>query len=125
MSPTPHLATAHDKMLLTLCDAGAPWSEIRAKWKAMTGDNTAYSTLPNRYSRLKAAYVVIPEEEYAGLLEAKQEVDGEIERERWGRVAERMVEKGGGRWSGEEVRVQWGRLMVWDGEGRGEGGEGE
>ena len=34
-------------------EAGKPWPEIREMWKAETGQETAGSTLPNRYSRIK------------------------------------------------------------------------
>jgi hypothetical protein len=44
------LCADHDKMLIDWKEAGRPWDEIRKKWHEMTGDLTATSTLPNRYS---------------------------------------------------------------------------
>ena len=43
-----------DRMLVTLRDNGDNWAKIRKQWKEMTGLDTAASTLPVRYSRLKA-----------------------------------------------------------------------
>ncbi|KAI4265327.1 MAG: hypothetical protein L6R38_009503 [Xanthoria sp. 2 TBL-2021] len=41
-------ASTADKTLVSMKEAGKPWSEIRAKWLEMTGQDTASSTLPNR-----------------------------------------------------------------------------
>lgn len=43
-----------DRMLVTSRDNGENWAKIRKEWKEMTGLDTAASTLPVRYSRLKA-----------------------------------------------------------------------
>jgi hypothetical protein len=51
-----------DRMLLHMKDVEAkPWAEIRATWKAMTGQDTASSTLPNRYNRLKVNLMALEE----------------------------------------------------------------
>lgn len=51
-----------DRMLLHMKDVeGKPWADIRATWKAMTGQDTASSTLPNRYNRLKANLMELKE----------------------------------------------------------------
>jgi len=51
-----------DRMLLHMKDVeGKPWAEIRATWKAMTGQETASSTLPNRYNRLKVNLMALEE----------------------------------------------------------------
>jgi hypothetical protein len=50
-----------DKMLLHMKNVqDKPWAEIREIWKAMTGQRTASSTLPNRYNRLKAKLMPAP-----------------------------------------------------------------
>lgn len=43
-----------DKELITLREAGSEWKVIRARWEELTGEQTATSTLPNRYARLKS-----------------------------------------------------------------------
>jgi hypothetical protein len=50
MGTTYDLCGEHDKMLIDMRDSGKSWDEIRKAWENMTGDKTAYSTLPNRYS---------------------------------------------------------------------------
>lgn len=46
-------ADAADKMLVRMKDKGRSWAGIRKAWEKKTGQKTAASTLPNRYSRLK------------------------------------------------------------------------
>lgn len=48
-----------DRMLVTLRDNGDDWAKIRKQWKEMTGLDTAASTLPTRYSRLKASMMTL------------------------------------------------------------------
>lgn len=47
-------ASAADRMLVTMRGQGADWGTIRALWKDITGQDTATSTLPVRYIRIKA-----------------------------------------------------------------------
>lgn len=47
-------ASAADRMLVTMRGQGAEWGKIRALWKDITGQDTAKSTLPVRYIRIKA-----------------------------------------------------------------------
>lgn len=44
------LCAEHDKMLIDMRDSGESWADIRKAWEEKTGDATATSTLPNRYS---------------------------------------------------------------------------
>ncbi|MCJ1400359.1 hypothetical protein MMC11_003564 [Xylographa trunciseda] len=46
-------ATEADRKLVQMKEAGNSWVEIREMWKTETGQDTAGSTLPNRYSRIK------------------------------------------------------------------------
>jgi hypothetical protein len=50
MPTTYELCAEHDKMLVDMRDSRKSWDDIRKAWEEMTGDKTAYSTLPNRYS---------------------------------------------------------------------------
>ena len=53
-------ASDADKMLLHMKDVeNKPWAEIRKMWTGMTSQETASSTLPNRYNRLKANLMVL------------------------------------------------------------------
>lgn len=47
-------ASAADRMLVTMRGQGTEWGKIRALWKDITGQDTAKSTLPVRYTRIKA-----------------------------------------------------------------------
>ena len=61
-------ASDADKMLLHMKDVeNKPWAEIRKMWKVMTGQETASSTLPNRYNRLKANLMVLKEGDVSAL----------------------------------------------------------
>ncbi|MCJ1378660.1 hypothetical protein MMC17_001759 [Xylographa soralifera] len=46
-------ASEADRKLVQMKEAGKSWPEIREMWKTETGQETAGSTLPNRYSRIK------------------------------------------------------------------------
>lgn len=48
-----------DRMLVSMRDNGEDWAKIRKEWKEVTGSDTAASTLPTRYSRLKASMTVL------------------------------------------------------------------
>lgn len=48
-----------DRMLVSMRDSGEDWAKIRKQWKEVTGSDTAVSTLPTRYSRLKASMTVL------------------------------------------------------------------
>lgn len=48
-----------DRMLLSMRDSGEDWAKIRKQWNEVTGSDTAASTLPTRYSRLKASMTVL------------------------------------------------------------------
>lgn len=50
-----------DKMLVTMKDNGEDWITIRAAWAAATGQVTAGSSLPNRYSRIKVQIMDLEE----------------------------------------------------------------
>ena len=47
-------ASEADRMLVTMKDDGKNWVEIRKKWTEVTGQETASSSLPNRYARIKS-----------------------------------------------------------------------
>ncbi|KAK3056908.1 hypothetical protein LTR09_001946 [Extremus antarcticus] len=106
------LCAEHDKMLIDMRDRGDAWPDIRAAWEKMVGDKTAHSTLPNRYSRLKSNFVVIKEEDNAKLIEAKQEIEADFEREMWSKIAERMVAKGADDYKADALHRQYKKLML-------------
>jgi hypothetical protein len=50
MEKTFNQCSDYDRMLIEWKESGRTWEDIRKKWSEMTGDVTATSTLPNRYS---------------------------------------------------------------------------
>ena len=61
-------ASDADKMLLHMKDVeNKPWAEIRKMWTVMTSQETAPSTLPNRYNRLKANLMVLKDGDVSAL----------------------------------------------------------
>lgn len=76
-------------------DDGRSWADIRKVYEETTGEPIGQSTLPNRYSRLKANFTVIKEEDSARMIESKHEVESAFEKEKWNLIAESVSEKGG------------------------------
>lgn len=54
-------ASPADQNLVAMRDAGESWNDIRKMWKDMTGLETAHSTLPGRYKRLKENLIRLEE----------------------------------------------------------------
>lgn len=54
-------ASPEDRKLVAMRDAGESWNDIRKMWKDMTGNETAHSTLPGRYRRLKENLIRLEE----------------------------------------------------------------
>lgn len=52
-------AIAADKMLVKLKEEGKSWNDIQSVWKTMTGEDRGGSSLPTRYSRLKANFMTL------------------------------------------------------------------
>ena len=50
MGRTYEQCAEHDKKLIDMRDTGKSWKDIRKEWTKLTGETTAPSTLPNRYS---------------------------------------------------------------------------
>lgn len=64
LSTTMEGASAADKMLIHWKEVEKKtWAEIRESWKVMTGQETADSTLPNRYNRLKTNFMILKDED--------------------------------------------------------------
>lgn len=101
-------------MLLGWRDANKEWGPIRAEWQRLTGEVTAQSTLPNRYTRLKTNFAVLNEEDNAILVRAKREVEDAFQAQKWSLVARLLVQKGGSDHVSCPVVLQrqWKKLMM-------------
>ncbi|CZT23646.1 uncharacterized protein RCC_09360 [Ramularia collo-cygni] len=101
-----------DKELITMREAGHEWKAIRARWAEMTGETTATSTLPNRYSRLKSNFTVIKEEDNGLLIAAKRDVEESFENQKWNLISRVVAEKGGETYAAIVLKRQYKNLMV-------------
>ncbi|CAO1600234.1 hypothetical protein XANCAGTX0491_003934 [Xanthoria calcicola] len=87
-------ATLADRTLVSMKQAGHPWSAIRVKWYEMTGQDTASSTLPNRYKRLQSIMMELEEGDDEVLVAAKEAVEANMKNTLWMLVAAKMEEMG-------------------------------
>ena len=88
------------------------WGEIKNRYTELSG-GAAYgrSTLPNRHRRLVKNFVTIREEDSLLIVAAKLEVDAEMANEKWGRVAQKVVEKGGGSYDGPSLQTHFSTIL--------------
>ncbi|KAF6220496.1 hypothetical protein HO133_002929 [Letharia lupina] len=83
-----------DRMMVTMKEKGEGWAEIRAAWKEATGQDTASSTLPNRYNRIKVNMMRMKEGDDQHLLLAKKEIEDAYNTGFWANVAANMERRG-------------------------------
>ncbi|KAL8903142.1 MAG: hypothetical protein Q9171_007502 [Xanthocarpia ochracea] len=91
-------ASQADQTLVRMKEAGKPWSEIRVKWLEMTGQDTASSTLPNRYKRLQVIMMELQDGEKETLLAAKEAVEANWKNTMWTAVSIKMADMGAGKY---------------------------
>ncbi|PPJ55105.1 hypothetical protein CBER1_01519 [Cercospora berteroae] len=103
-----------DKMLIEWRDQKKEWGPIKAEWKRLTGEATAVSTLPNRYTRLKTNFAVLNEEDKGILIQAKREIEDSFQAQKWSLVANVLHSKGGSDYTSCPVILQrqWKKLML-------------
>jgi len=90
--------TEADKMLFDKASSTTKpsWADIQKEWIRITKHRSpGKSTLPNRFARLKANFVVIKEDDNGRLISAKQAIDKAHEERKWGLIAKKVVELGG------------------------------
>ncbi|GKZ39663.1 hypothetical protein AbraIFM66950_000855 [Aspergillus brasiliensis] len=98
-------ATASDLLILRLRDEEqAPWSTINQAWKDLTGMSVGGTTLRARYNTMKKNFVVVDSVDEARILQAKKDIEGRLETEKWRLIAEEVVKLGGGCYPGECLR---------------------
>ncbi|KAK7518141.1 uncharacterized protein IWZ02DRAFT_491926 [Phyllosticta citriasiana] len=83
-----------DRKMIQMKDSGYGWKDIGKMWTEATGEVTAKSTLPNRYARIKANIMTMPEDEQRKLAEAIVWVEEDFEKTKWERISQRMQEQG-------------------------------
>ncbi|MCJ1431656.1 hypothetical protein MMC27_001011 [Xylographa pallens] len=70
-------ASEADRKLVQMKEAGKSWPEIREMWKSVTGHESAGSTLPNRYSRIKVNLEHLEPGDEARLIDALTRYENE------------------------------------------------
>ncbi|GAB7359082.1 hypothetical protein MBLNU230_g5154t1 [Neophaeotheca triangularis] len=81
----------YDKMLLDMRDGGMGWEPIRKRWYQLTGEKTGQSTLPNRWSRIKANFIQISDDDSARMIKAKQDIEAAFEVNKWDLISKHMT----------------------------------
>ncbi|PYH31003.1 uncharacterized protein BO87DRAFT_399973 [Aspergillus neoniger CBS 115656] len=98
-------ASASDLLILRLRDeSSTPWTAINQAWTDLTGISVGGSTLRARYNTMKKNFVVVNPGDEAKILQAKKDVEGRLETEKWRLVAEEVGKAGGGTYPGECLR---------------------
>ncbi|KAF2817190.1 uncharacterized protein BDZ99DRAFT_564967 [Mytilinidion resinicola] len=95
--------TTEDRLLISMRDEGKSWSDIADMWARETGAPPGgKSTLPNRYSRLKANLAQVSDEHMELLVNAYKKVHEQFEQEKarfevekWSRIKTVMEEAKG------------------------------
>ncbi|KAI2838477.1 hypothetical protein CBS12448_10853 [Aspergillus niger] len=98
-------ATEPDLLILRLRDEdSAPWNAINQAWTDLTGVSVGGTTLRARYNTMKKNFVVVDPVDEAKILQAKKDIEGRLETEKWRLIAEEVEKAGGGRYPGECLR---------------------
>ncbi|GJP92668.1 hypothetical protein CBS63078_2208 [Aspergillus niger] len=98
-------ATEPDLLILRLRDEdAAPWNAINQAWTDLTGVSVGGTTLRARYNTMKKNFVVVDPVDVAKILQAKKDIEGRLETEKWRLIAEEVEKAGGGRYPGECLR---------------------
>jgi len=91
--------TDNEKKLIELRDSGLSWTKTTDAYNALLlEDKVSRSTVVYRYTALKANLTGIADEDRVLLPEVKKEVEDAMEKEKWGRIAELLEKKGGGKY---------------------------
>ncbi|GAQ39771.1 hypothetical protein AtubIFM55763_006200 [Aspergillus tubingensis] len=98
-------ASASDLLILRLRDeSSTPWTAINQAWTDLTGISVGGSTLRARYNTMKKNFVVVDPGDEAKILQAKKDIEGRLETEKWRLIAEEVGKAGGGTYPGECLR---------------------
>lgn len=71
------------------------WGDIKIRYAELDGSTHGSSTIPNRYERLKTAFVSMREEDNLLLFEAKKDIEEDFNNRKWELIAENVKERGG------------------------------
>ncbi|THY29729.1 hypothetical protein D6D01_03475 [Aureobasidium pullulans] len=100
-----------DKVLITTRDAGGSWAECKAAYFKATGIQHGNSTLPNRYERLKTAFIDMRDEDNLHLFDAKKNIEEEFNKTKWAMISKAIEDKSGSRIDPMDLKRRFKQLM--------------
>ncbi|THZ02978.1 hypothetical protein D6C95_03838 [Aureobasidium pullulans] len=100
-----------DKVLITTRDAGGSWAECKAAYFKATGIQHGNSTLPNRYERLKTAFIDMRDEDNLHLFDAKKDIEEEFNKTKWAMISKAIEDKSGSRIDPMDLKRRFKHLM--------------
>ncbi|ODM14571.1 hypothetical protein SI65_10057 [Aspergillus cristatus] len=104
-------ASEEDKLIIKMREKdGQGWSDIRKVIEEITGVKFGGSSLSNRYGRMKANFTVFEKEDADYLLQAKKDIEGKMEHEKWQRIADAIEAKSGNKYPTPAVQKKFKEL---------------
>ncbi|KAI5203316.1 hypothetical protein E4T39_04147 [Aureobasidium subglaciale] len=100
-----------DQELITMREAGHDWAECKARYDELTGGDYGRSTVPNRYERLKTAFINMHDEDNLLLFDAKAKLDADYDSKKWGLIAAEVRDQGGILYDPNDLRRRFRALM--------------
>ncbi|KAH0083731.1 hypothetical protein KCU60_g15534, partial [Aureobasidium melanogenum] len=114
VKPIPHSfdeCDIADQTLITMRDAGHTWSECKARYAELDGVTHGNSTIPNRYERLKTAFINMREEDNLRLFNIKKKLEDDFNSKKWALIAAEIIKDGGAEYDPDDLRRRFKQLM--------------
>ncbi|KAI4729823.1 hypothetical protein E4T49_02420 [Aureobasidium sp. EXF-10728] len=100
-----------DQTLITMRDAGQPWAACKARYAELEGIQHGSSTIPNRYERLKTAFVNMVPEDNLRLFNIKAKLEDNFNKRKWALIADEITKDGGAKYDPDDLRRRFKQLM--------------
>lgn len=114
VKPIPHSfeeCDEADQTLITMRDAGHTWNECKARYAELEGVTHGNSTIPNRYERLKTAFINMREEDNLRLFNIKKKLEDDFNSKKWALIAAEIIKDGGAKYDPDDLRRRFKQLM--------------
>ncbi|KAH0371335.1 hypothetical protein KCU65_g2043, partial [Aureobasidium melanogenum] len=114
VKPIPHSfeeCDEADQTLITMRDAGHTWNECKARYAEIEGVTHGNSTIPNRYERLKTAFINMREEDNLRLFNIKKKLEDDFNSKKWALIATEIIKDGGAQYDPDDLRRRFKQLM--------------
>ena len=90
---------------------GHTWADCKARYAELEGITYGASTIPNRYERLKTAFVSMREEDNLRLFDFKKALEDDFNKKKWALIAIEIEKDGGDTYDPEDLRRRFKQLM--------------